>query len=1043
MKKVKAARILLLGAGLTAMLPLTATAGVVKIGNASYSDEFPGKDEAGRNGYPVGNPYLSGKAAGRPAPTNDWWSAEIANPHATAIFNYPLTLCPKDQGLVMIDNLRFQGATADVPVTIGVQGLSASESTVCDYSDWTVTIRWADDASSMEAIVGLGMPMVYFTKTGDAPVVIDVRMGTVTIEGSTAYITNSYNGGSYAVYGPEGCHWTQQGSLLTSDLAGKDYWTVAMLPKDGDHKKVAQAFHSYAFAFPADTRAEWAYDRNTGKVITTYKFTADVKEGAENRVLAGLLPHHYVNLSGETPEYLGIEYPTVRGTLRLAPITEFTTELTFHGLLPSLPAHPELTTETSFSTEEMKRLVGAVCEDNGFADWTDSYNDGQLLNRMLQTAEAAKASGDEEGFRAAFDLVKKQLERWLVYTPGDIAFMFYYHEPWNTMLGYPAGHGQDTNMNDHNFHWGYFIRAAAFVARYDRSWLDGWQGMIDLLVRDVASADRQDPMFPYLRSFSPYAGHCWANGTASLSLGNDQESTSEAMQFNTALMLWADVTGNSELRDLAVYLYVTELSAIEQYWFDVDDTNLEPGFTSALASRVFGNAYDNENFWGGGMAGSYGIQIYPVHAGSFYLYNRPEYHARLWEAMCQETQILADDSNPNIWYDTWLRYLAMSDPIKALDLYSRCSHLGEKFGESQAHTYHWIHTMSLLGTPRMDITADHPLAMAFELDGRITYVAANQDTTDLEVTYSDGHKVTVKAGETICESDGVLRPTATLSVSGTPEEGVATVITADVKDRGLGIEKVEFFCDGISLGADSEAPYAADWIPAAAGEHLLTANIVTATGDIFPAREYAVRVKKAGTPDVVGCTFIGRESSEGSFTDDYIITCVTNGSNVDIHASFKGEYVGFAGPWLFDETNGFREIVMNADGDNRYKTTLSGLKEGDIIRFRVKIAYAGGLGVTKQIEYEVGSYDPTSAVEGIGVTEEAAVWPNPATEAWNIKVGSQEGEYSVWNLLGIRMAAGSLTEGRARIEAAAWPAGRYILRLSTPAGCKVVNLLKK
>lgn len=1028
--------------GLLAMLSLTATAGVMKIGNATYSDEFPGTDEANRNGYPRLAPYVSGKAAGRPAPTNDWWSAEIATPHASAIFNYPLTLRSKDQGLVIIDNLRFQGATADVPVTVGVQGLTASESTVCDYSDWTVTIRWANDASSMEAIVGLGMPMVYFTKTGTAPVAINVQMGTVAIEGSTAYITNSYNGGAYAVYGPEGCSWSLQGTVLTSDLGGKDYWTVAMLPK-GDTKKAAQAFRPFAFAFPADTRTEWTYDQNTGKVTTAYKFTADVKEGTESRVLAGLLPHHYVNLTGAAPGYLGIDYPTVRGTLRLAPVTEFRTELTFHGILPSLPAHPALAAETAFSPEEMKRLVAAVCDDNGFADWTDSYNDGQLLNRMVQTAEAAKAAGDEEGFRTAFDLVKKQLERWMVYTPGDIAFMFYYHEPWNTMLGYPAGHGQDTNINDHNFHWGYFIRAAAFVARYDRSWLEGWQGMIDLLVRDVASTDRQDAMFPYLRAFSPYAGHCWANGTASLSLGNDQESTSEAMQFNTALMLWADVTGNREMRDLAVYLYVTELSAIEQYWFDVDDTNLEPGYTSALASRVFGNAYDNENFWGGGMAGSYGIQIYPVHAGSFYLYNRPEYHARLWNAMCQETQILADDSNPNIWYDTWLRYLAMSDPARALDLYSRCSHLGEKFGESQAHTYHWLHTMSLLGTPRMDITASHPLAMAFELDGQTTYVAVNEGTADLEVTYSDGHRMTVKAGGTLCESDGVLRPTASLSVSGTPEEGVATIITADVKDRGLDIAKVEFFCDGIALGSDSEAPYTAEWTPATAGEHLLTANIVTAAGETFPAREYTVKAKKAGAPDEISRTFTGTEASEGSFTDDYVIKCVTKGSTVEIYASFKGNYVGFVGPWLFDETSGFREIMMNADGEGVYKTTLNGLKDGDKIRFRVKIAYAGGLGVTRQIEYEVGTWDTPSGVEDIAAAEEAAVWPNPASEAWNVQTASREGEYSVCNILGIRMAAGTLSDGYARIEAAGWPAGRYILRLAIPGGSRTVNLLKK
>ena len=58
--------------------------------------------------------------------------------------------------------------------------------------------------------------------------------------------------------------------------------------------------------------------------------------------------------------------------------------------------------------------------------------------------------------------------------------------------------------------------------------------MVNLLVRDAATSDRNDPMFPYLRNFSPYAGHCWANGVASLPQGNDQESTAETMQFNSS-----------------------------------------------------------------------------------------------------------------------------------------------------------------------------------------------------------------------------------------------------------------------------------------------------------------------------------------------------------------------------------------------------------------------------------------------------------------------------------------------------------------------------
>ena len=58
--------------------------------------------------------------------------------------------------------------------------------------------------------------------------------------------------------------------------------------------------------------------------------------------------------------------------------------------------------------------------------------------------------------------IKERLEDWLSYQSGEVAFLFYYNNSWSTLLGYPAGHGQDSNINDHHFHWGYFIHAAAF-----------------------------------------------------------------------------------------------------------------------------------------------------------------------------------------------------------------------------------------------------------------------------------------------------------------------------------------------------------------------------------------------------------------------------------------------------------------------------------------------------------------------------------------------------------------------------------------------------
>ena len=162
-------------------------------------------------------------------------------------------------------------------------------------------------------------------------------------------------------------------------------------------------------------------------------------------------------------------------------------------------------------------------QNEGLSTWTDSYNEGQVMNRLIQTARVAHEMGNTEAVSAIVKTIKNRLENWLSYSSGEVAFLFYYNKTWTSLLGYPAGHGQDNNINDHHFHWGYFIHAASFLEEFEPGWSTKYGGMIDLLVRDAASPNRTDALFPYLRNFNPYAGHCWANGFATFPQGNDQE----------------------------------------------------------------------------------------------------------------------------------------------------------------------------------------------------------------------------------------------------------------------------------------------------------------------------------------------------------------------------------------------------------------------------------------------------------------------------------------------------------------------------------------
>ena len=779
-----------------------AQAQTTTVGSGSYTNTFPGVDEAGRNGFPPGTPQVSGAAAGRPIPTNDWWSALLQNDHVSNLFSYPMALKTTNQGLV-VSYIPWGVYDDQEPIVVGVTDLNATRATVSDYSDWTVTLDFNDGSHQIEAKSGVAMPFIYFEKsTGDEARVI-INLGEVTVEGEMITVANARNGADFAIYAPAGSSWTQNGKTYTSDLNGNDYWSMAMLPQgNNDIAQVAEEYKAYAYVFPTNTTANWDYNESTGAVRTEFNIETEVKEGTGTDMLIGLLPHQWGNLAGDSPNPDGYSYESVRGEIKTMAGNTFTVENTFRGILPTMPYLANYS--EGFSPAELESKIAAI-ENEGLATWTDSYNEGQVMNRLIQTARIANQTGNTEARDKIIATIKERLEDWLTYEAGEVAFLFYYNSDWTAMLGYPAGHGQDNNINDHHFHWGYFIHAAAFMEQYEPGWSAKWGDMINHLVRDASSPNRNDELFPYLRNFSPYSGHCWANGFASFPQGNDQESTSESMQFHTSLIHWGTITGNDEIRDLGIYLYTTEQTAIEEYWFDMNDRVFQDGQQYGMVSRVWGNSYDNQTFWTADITASYVIEMYPIHGGSFYLGQNTDYVSKIWEELKTYTGILnPDDENPNLWHDVIWKYLSFIDPEEAIDLYNDNPDRILKFGVSDAQTYHWLHSINAMGRVKADITADYPIAVAFEQDGEITYVAHNYSDTPITVTYSDGFTLQVPANEMATNRDVEATGLLTTNFDRAAANGSVT-LSAEVS--GNGITRVEFIDGNTVIGEATEAPF--------------------------------------------------------------------------------------------------------------------------------------------------------------------------------------------------------------------------------------------
>ena len=904
---------------LTLLFTTIATAQVISVGSGSYTKTFPGTDVAGRNGFPSGTPNLSGAAIGKPVPTNDWWSKLVKETQASNLFTYPYTLKTTINGLVV--SYVPSGVIDDMlPVVMSVVGMAATKTTVSNYSDWTVTMDWNDGIHNFQTTAGIAMPFLYFTKKATDTAKVTVNFGTVTVSNEMLIITNAKNNADFAVYAPVGSTWTQNGGVYTSTLNGKNYWSMAFIPLTASNvSTVANEYKKYAYVFPTSTTSSFSYNESTSIMRTDFNVVTEVKEGTNTNFLLGLLPHQWDNLATNSPIPSKYSYATIRGEMKTMDGNSFSVENKFHGILPTLPYVDNYS--AGFKPTALNEKITSI-ENDALATWTDSYNEGQVMNRLIQTARIADEMGNITSRNKMLATIKERLEDWLKAEGGEVAFLFYYNTTWSAMLGYPAGHGQDSNINDHHFHWGYFIHAASFLEQYQPGWATQYGGMINLLIRDAATTDRADTLFPYLRNFSPFAGHCWANGFATFPQGNDQESTSESMQFNSSLIHWGEVTGNKAIRDLGIYLYTTEQTAIEEYWLDTKDRNFPPSQQYSLVSRVWGNSIDNGTFWTADIAASYGIELYPIHAGSMYLGHDTAYVTKLWNEIETNTGILTNAVNANLWHDIMWEYLAFINPSKAISLYNSYPNRELKFGVSDAQTYHWLHSMNALGRVDATITANSPIAAAFKQNGQTNYVAHNYSNQPVTVTFSSGYQLVVPARKMVTSLDSQISGVITTSFQ---QAFVNGSVKLNVAVSGGTPIKVEFMDGTTSLGIDTTAPFTWDATNMALGVHGFYAKVY----------EDTVKFNVSNSVDVI----VGNQLPYGGTA--WVIPGNIEAGKFDTFEGGKGQNIAYLDGTTTNMGDYRMQEAVDASAHISEGANVNHIAAGEWLEYTVNVAQSG------------------------------------------------------------------------------------------------------
>lgn len=135
--------------------------------------------------------------------------------------------------------------------------------------------------------------------------------------------------------------------------------------------------------------------------------------------------------------------------------------------------------------------------------------------------------------------------------------------------------------NDHHFHYGYILYAAAILGKLDPSFVKKFGDKVDAISFDVTynsnfdSHAADDVFFPSARHKIWFDGHSFASGLFPFGNGKSQESSSEAVNCYYGAYLWSLVrhgaaadpsSDTSSQTDYARLLLATEIRGAKTYW---------------------------------------------------------------------------------------------------------------------------------------------------------------------------------------------------------------------------------------------------------------------------------------------------------------------------------------------------------------------------------------------------------------------------------------------------------------------------------------------
>ncbi len=544
-------------------------------------------------------PLALWETSAAPLPTNAWWMnlalgsqgfTVNAMPHLVRAFSDRLQV--SRQNLAEIPIAIFATFSAQIELR-AVESFSASPRIV-DYDLLSVILQWTSTSGTMTTPLVRGSPYITAEYDGLTPRLSSAETITALNGSGSRYGAVLSGGDTYILYFSSAVELSLSAGELEATAPFTGTLRVARLTNEA-------VLDAHSGAIPFGGAIEASIEEGVAQVRFNWE------RGGTGPLLMMSLPHHRDSFVGAT--LTALSERTLRGDMVGVSGDDWTMEMA----LPDLGVQAPRPIDPSSLAE----ISSALASEKGIRPTaTDTYFFGTQVGTMTRLLLIAEALGDEPTAGELTEALKAELAPWIAGTNAD---PLVYDTVWGGVV--PAAAAFDSGAqfgsgyyNDHHFHYGYHLYAAAAVARRDPTWAAANGEFYRTLARDFMNPSLADPHFPQFRSFDWFVGHSWAAGLFQFADGRNQESTSEAVHAYYAAKLFGEATNDDNLRGLGWLLAAMEIQSTQRYWQMKDPSEIY--FDSFAANGVVGILWSlkaaHETFFGNNTEFIFGIQVLPI-----------------------------------------------------------------------------------------------------------------------------------------------------------------------------------------------------------------------------------------------------------------------------------------------------------------------------------------------------------------------------------------------------------------------------------------------